>query len=282
VVIEPAHFGPFNLKSKIKRVTVIHDLTPILFPEMHRWHSQFLQKVFLKRILNRADLIITNSDNTTNDLCKVYPENCDKTKRIYPGISELFRTQTKPEILVKYGIKEDYFLSVGTIEPRKNLNMLLEAYKIFREASEHMVSLVITGGKGWKSESFFEALEHHPFRNDIVMTGFIDTEDLPVLYSHAKALIYPSKYEGFGFPVAEAMQCGCPVITSEISSLPEVGGDAVLYVPVGDTDKLTEQMIKISSDENLAETMSKKGVEKVSMFNWDDFGKDLWESLENL
>src|SRR6185295_4219377 len=102
VVLEPAHFGPFNLSKKIKRVTIIHDLTPILFPELHRWHSQILQKIFLRGILNKANLIITNSENTSKDVCRVYPSNCSKVKRIYPGISDSFKPSNIPGVLEKY------------------------------------------------------------------------------------------------------------------------------------------------------------------------------------
>jgi glycosyltransferase involved in cell wall biosynthesis len=121
VVIEPAHFGPFNLLPRIRRVTIIHDLTPILFPELHRWHSQFLQNRFLKGILRRTDLIIANSDNTANDIRRTYPEVAGKVCRIYPGRNETFAFREDAAVLDKYEVRKPYFLFVGTIEPRKNL-----------------------------------------------------------------------------------------------------------------------------------------------------------------
>jgi glycosyltransferase involved in cell wall biosynthesis len=280
IVIEPAHFGPFNLLRRIKRVTIIHDLTPILFPELHRWHSQILQKIFLKRILNKADLIITNSKNTSKDLCEVYPHNCKKAKRIYPGISDVFHKDISQQALNKQGITKPYFICVGTIEPRKNLNVLLKAYEHFMDTGA-VVELVIAGGKGWKSESFFEALKKHPYQEHIIITGFVDTKDLPALYSNSIALIYPSKYEGFGLPIVEAMKCGTPVIAAKNSSLTEAGGDAALYFNSSDSNELSAHMLNIFSDNIIRSQLSEKSLLQASKFNWDKFATELWDAIKN-
>jgi glycosyltransferase involved in cell wall biosynthesis len=139
-VIEPAHFGPFNLLPRIRRVTIIHDLTPILFPELHRWHSQFLQNRFLRGILRRTHLIVANSDNTAKDIARIYPEVAGKVHRIYPGRNETFAFREDAAVLDKYGVRRPYFLFVGTIEPRKNLLVLLEAFRIFKVRSRQTFS----------------------------------------------------------------------------------------------------------------------------------------------
>ncbi len=282
VVLEPAHFGPFNLLKYIKRVTIIHDLTPILFPYFHRWHSQFLQKIFLKGILNKTDLIIANSDNTANDICKVYPQNCKKVKRIYPGKTEHYKHVNKPGVLAKYNISNPYFLFVGTIEPRKNLMVLLDAFTIFKTQNKNNILLVIVGGIGWKSEAFTAALNDHPFKDSIICTGFADAEDLPTLYSQSMALIYPSLYEGFGLPVVEAMSCGTPVITGNNSSLPEAGGNAALYFDATDANALATHMETIYVDPALRKKLSIRALEHVQKFDWDNFATSAWKAFDAL
>ena len=282
VVVEPAHFGPFNLPKSKKRVTIIHDLTPILFPELHRWHSQILQKIFLKGILNRANLIIANSDHTARDICKVYPQNCTKVQRIYPGVNVQYKAFDKAGVLEKYKINKPYFLSVGTIEPRKNLLTLLEAFRLFKKKNMNELVLVIAGGTGWKSETFFQALEKHPYKSDIIVTGFIDAADLPVLYTKAISLIYPSLYEGFGLPVLEALSCGTLVISANNSSLPEAGGEVADYFDALDPEALCNKMENYSSDENLREKLKMQMKGHVEKFSWDLFAQVFWESIKQL
>jgi len=229
-VLEPAHFGPFNLPGRIRRITMIHDLTPILFPQYHNWHSQQLQRWFLPGILRRADLVLSNSQSTTRDLHQHYPPTQGKVNTILLGADHLQRQPVgHRHYLKEQGIDQPYWLSVGTIEPRKNLLRLLEAYRQFRERVSDPVLLLIAGQRGWKAEPFFQALEQHPYREDIHILGFVPDEALSELYSHALGLVYPSEYEGFGFPVLEAYACGCLVVCSNNSSLPEVGGAWAFY-----------------------------------------------------
>ncbi len=282
VVIEPAHFGPFNLAKRIKRITIIHDLTPILFPKLHRWHSQFLQNTFLKGILNKTHLIIANSDNTAKDICEVYPNNCGKVKRIYPGISNIFIPSEKSGVLEKYKITKPYFLCVGTIEPRKNLLVLLEAFRLFKQRNNNSYILVITGGSGWKSDAFFKALKSHPNKEDIRYTGFIDTSELPTLYTQATSLIYASLYEGFGLPVLEAMSCGTPVISGDNSSLKEAGGNVAFYFNANKPVELAEQMNKIATDTGIREKLKTPMQDHVKKFNWDLFAGELWNSIKEI
>jgi glycosyltransferase involved in cell wall biosynthesis len=281
-VLEPAHFGPFNLSKRIKRITIIHDLTPILFPKLHRWHSQILQKIFLKKILDKADLIIANSDNTAKDIGKVYPQNAGKVNRIYPGISDIFKPAINNQVLEKYNINTPYFLFVGTIEPRKNLLVLLDAFRIFMQANKKSFTLVIAGGIGWKSESFFHALKIHPHKDQIICTGFVESADLPPLYSQATALIYPSVYEGFGLPIVESMSCGTPVITSDNSSLYEAGGKITYYFNANDAEALSKHMVTISNDPSRRNVLAESMQKHLKKFNWDSFAQNAWTSITDL
>lgn len=280
VVFEPAHFGPFNLPEEILRVTMIHDLTPILFPKLHRWPGQLLQQIFLPGIVRRADLLLANSHNTARDLQRVYPVTKDKTQVIHLGINPSLRPDEGKDFCREYQINAPYFLYVGTIEPRKNLDLLLEAYSHFRTAKNERILLVIVGQWGWKTEGFKKTLDAHPFRNDIILTGYIPAKMLPQAYTNALALIYPSGYEGFGFPVAEAMACGTNVICPNNSSLPEVGGVLAYYYPTKDSSALADQMMAVYRGGEAVIQRAHEGPDWVKQFSWPKYAQRFVKVLE--
>ena len=281
-VFEPAHFGPFNLPKRIKRITMIHDLTPILFPKYHRFHSQLLQRIFLKRILKKTDLVLTNSENTSKDLVQCFPFTKSKHKTILLGRDTSFFHTVSNEYHKTKNINSPYFLCTGTIEPRKNLNTLLEAYQLFREQTSSRVLLLIVGKNGWKTEEFYSNLEIHPFRKDIIMTGFIDKFELIELYSHALALIYPSKYEGFGLPILEALSCGAQVICSNNSSLPEVGGEAAMYFETNNKKELSIQMCKVYAEHSQGRVKKAKSISQSRKFSWEKYTTSFKQALKDL
>ncbi len=267
-VLEPAHFGPFNLPRRVKRITVIHDLTPLLFPDYHLWIGGLLQRLFLRRILQRTDLILAVSKNTANDLAETFPFTSNKTAVLYPGRDPFFQPVSSNEVLQKWEVDVPYFLCVGTIEPRKNLLLLLKAYKQFRQQKKDRVLLLLVGGKGWKYEVFYKELDAHPFREDIYLTGYVEKQDLPTFYTKAIATIYPSFYEGFGLPVLEAMSCGGVVISSNQASLPEVGGEAALYFHPEDEQGLLAHMLTLSQSKDLQERKRKQSLDQSARFSW--------------
>lgn len=281
VVIEPAHFGPFNLPKKIKRVTIIHDLSPLKFPKFHPFLSQFLQRIFLPGIIKRADLLITNSMNTSKDLKTYYPKSKNKIEQIYLGKEDIFKPTKSNCELLKYGIQSPYILSVGTIEPRKNLTTLLKAFTIFKLKNPSKMQLVIVGSKGWKSKSFYKEFKHHPFKNDIKLVGFVNRNDLPILYTCSLTFIYSSLYEGFGLPVLEAMACGSPCIISNTSSLPEVGGEAALYFNPERADELSEKLKLIYDNKALRTLLTEKSIKQASRFSWQQYAKVFIQKLES-
>ena len=278
IVIEPAHFGPFNLPKRIKRVTIIHDLTPIIYPHWHRYYSQLLQRCFLNNILKHASLILTNSENTLRDLNNYFPFTTDKSIMIYPGVDPYYCIPDN-DITIK---KEPFLLFTGTIEPRKNLITLLEAYQKFREQSHFKPKLVITGGKGWKSKSFYNTLKKHPYRQDIDLRGYVSKEELRLLYRTTSAFIFPSFYEGFGFPVAEAMSCGACCIISKTSSLTEIGGDSVIYFDANDSEELAKKIIQVLTDQKIVENLIQKGRIQAAKFRWDEFALKFENELVKL
>ncbi|MCF8236756.1 MAG: glycosyltransferase family 4 protein [Saprospiraceae bacterium] len=282
-VIEPAHFGPFNLPKRIKRVTVIHDLTPLLFPQYHRFHSQWLQRIFLKRILSKASLIVANSTYTADDIRRFFPFTRGKVASILLGYDPSMQRVEDTAVLKNLEITSPFWLAVGTIEPRKNLVRLLEAYRLFRESHDARVCMVIVGERGWKSEPFFEALEHHPFRADILLTGYVSQHQLTALYSLAIGLVYPSEYEGFGLPVLEAFACGCPVICSNVSSLPEVGGDTAWYVDPLDEKSIAGSMIQLAHLPDRDSIQLRMAcLERAAAFGWDIHAREFIQRLKAL
>jgi len=272
-VFEPAHFGPFNLPKRVKRVTMMHDITPLLFPHHHRLISQLLQRIFLKSILRNATIILANSKNTHNDIIKRFPFTTEKTKTILLGKDEEFEPVSSKTYLDKTGINSPYFLYTGTIEPRKNLNTLLDAFERFRKENDKVVKLLFVGKKGWKTKEFFDALQKHPYRSDIIITGYVDKKHLIEIYSHALALIYPSLYEGFGLPILEALSCGTPVICSDSSSLPEVGGAVALYFDPLDTSALTRHMNDVYQRPPQNTASKAALIAQSNLFSWKKYAR---------
>jgi len=271
-IIHTLHpFSPINLYGK--QVVTIHDLTPLINPD---WFHQLYDKEFrfiISKAIKRTDVIITVSHSTKRDLINFFNVNPEKIKVIYLAPDETYRRIEDDEAITqvkkKYKITKKYLLFVGTIEPRKNLVRLLNVFKkIKNKLSDYQ--LVITGKIGWKTKIFFETLENIPERikNDIIITGYVSQDDLPLLYNGCDIFIYPSLYEGFGFPVVEAMRCGVPVITSNVSSMPEVAGDAAILVNPENEEEIGNAIIRLIEDRELREELKKRGLERSKMFSW--------------
>jgi glycosyltransferase involved in cell wall biosynthesis len=282
VVFEPAHFGPWNLPRRIKRVTMIHDLTPLLFPQYHRWHSQMLQRIFLKGILRRTDLILSNSENTTRDLHRVFPFTRQKVATILLGRDPFFFPDPARDKLADFHFERPYFLFVGTVEPRKRVKDLLAAYQLFREQQDREIELVLVGGQGWKTGDIPVQIASHPFVNSIKRLGYVSKASLVQLYSHSLALVYPSEYEGFGLPILEALSCGTNVICADNSSLPEVGGELAYYFPTGDIPALASQLEKISRQTPEVLDRRKAGPEWAGGFSWKSYAQQFLSALVDL
>ncbi|MDF1695713.1 MAG: glycosyltransferase family 1 protein [Saprospiraceae bacterium] len=269
LVVEPAHFGPLNLPKKIKRITVIHDMTVFMFPKYHVFLSQFLQRKFLPRILKKTDCIITNSESTSKDLIHHFPFTQNKTSTVLLGKDDSFIPQSDHSILTKYKINQPYILFVGTLEPRKNITTLIEAFNLFKTQTKSPHQLLLLGKKGWKSKNVFAAIEESPFKEDIIWHGYVPKKELPVFYTMAEIFVYPSNYEGFGLPVLEAMACGTPVITSNVSSLPEVGESAVVYTNPNSPNEISQWITTLCSNPEMQDKFSKLGLIQANKFSWE-------------
>jgi glycosyltransferase involved in cell wall biosynthesis len=283
IVVEPAHFGPFNLPSSIKRVTVIHDLTMFLFPQDHLFWSQFLQRQFLPRILRKADHIITNSQNTTNDLAHFFPFTKPKTTSILLGQNKRFvPQQTATTVLKKYNINHPFLLCTATLEPRKNIPLLIRAFDEFKGRTGLPHQLVLVGKTGWKTDAIFTALESAIYKKDILRLGYVEAEELPALYGATDLFIYPSKYEGFGLPVLEAMSCGAAVLVSRRSSLPEVGGTAAHYFSPDSQEELVTQIVALCTNETLRKAAKTRSLAQAQLFSWEKTARETLAVFESM
>ncbi len=268
----------FPPQKQGKKVATVFDMTPVLYRLWHQKKTIQLDGVRLKRIKENADLVITISEHSKKDFLQFAPNK--KAEVIYPGVAAQFSAKVNKnklkEVLQKYDLEKDYFLSVATLEPRKNIRMLIEAFL----ESGLKNKLVLTGRKGWGSGEIFDLVKQYP--DKIKITGFVEDGDLPYLYGGAICMVYPSFYEGFGIPVLEAMTSGVPVICSNTSSLPEVGGDAPLYIDPYSKDSLKKALISVFNNEDLRKTMIAKGLKQAKKFSWQKSARKLNEFYQNL
>ena len=269
---------------KAKTVAMVHDLTTILFPEYHVKSNVFLHNQRFKR-LNRVDGILTNSEATKADIVKHLDINPDKIFVTHLGADKRFCQMEKEDvhsILQKYQLYKPYILFVGTLEPRKNVETLIRAFNQLKQSHNIPHELVLAGQKGWLYQKIFEAIESSPFKSDIRQVDYLPDSDVPALMNGAEVFAYPSFYEGFGLPVLEAMQCGTPVIISNISSLPEVGGEACLYIHPESSDELAGTLYKVLRDKAFQKTLSEKGVERAQQVSWEKCAKETLRAYEEV
>jgi glycosyltransferase involved in cell wall biosynthesis len=266
---------------KSRCIDTIHDVTPLRFPEFHTAQNLLASQRKYARAAKKADLVLTNSENSRQDIIKYLGIAPERVRAIYLGVEPEFqpiREKTRIEpVLQKYGIKGPYILFVGNLEPRKNLIRLIEAYDWLRRTHSVSHKLVLCGGKGWLYEDIFQRARRSPFSEDIVFTGYAPAGELPVLMSAADVFVYVSLYEGFGLPVLEAMACATPVIASNVSSLPEVVADAGLLVDPQDAPGLSEKMYEVLTEDGLRTQLIRKGMERARLFSWERCARETLE-----
>ena len=282
IVHDLSQVSPFLFSSSSKKILTIHDLTPVLFPETHGLIHAYMQKHVVPMTLKNIQIIIADSENTKRDIANYFKISDDKIKVVYIGIDEKFRPSANARnIREKYNIGDYFILYVGTLEPRKNIPTLIRAFYIAQKKGVNC-KLIIAGGEGWKYQGIYKAVEDLKLSNSIIFLGYVPDDDLPQLYSAADLFIYPSLYEGFGLPPLEAMACGCPVISSNTSSLPEVVGEAGLMVNPYDADEIANAIYKGLNDEKLREKMIEKGLERAKTFSWKKCAEKTLEVYESV
>jgi len=261
-----------------KTVVTLHDLVFEYFPE-HRGDK--LSQYYLNRTklaIEKSKKIIAVSESTKNDLIKNLNVNPDKIGVIYEGVNKNFHPIEDKTLLdkkiSKYLATRKYILSVGTLEPRKNLVKLVKAYALLPNPIKRKYKLVLTGKQGWNNSELEKTISNLNLKDKILKTGYIPDEDLPYLYAGASVFVYPSLYEGFGLPPLEAMACGVPVVTSNISSLPEVVGEAGLKVNPYKEEEIALAIKKILVWEKLATSLRQKSLERAKVFSWEKTARE--------
>ncbi len=275
VFFTPSHYAPRF--AFLKTAISIMDLSYIHFPGLFRKEDLYQLTNWTKYSAKNAKLVFTISKSSKDDIIREYNLDSKRVVVTYPGIRQI--KSMKNTDLKKFNITKKYILFVGTLQPRKNISRLIEA---FSKIEKKDIDLVIVGKKGWLYEQILATPKKLDIEKRVKFLDFVTNEDLPSLYRNAQVFVLPSLYEGFGLPVLEAMKYGCPVITSNISSLPEAGGDAAVYVNPEDVNDITEKINKVLRDESLRKEMIKKGENQVKKFSWEKTAKQTLSALEEL
>lgn len=268
-------FSPDNylsLRSPVRTVMVVHDIAYVHYPDKVRFLTKKFYQYYVPRYLQRANTIVTVSNYTKQDIIKHYPFTKDKIIVSCNGCKPTFQpldTSTQQAIRTQYAEGQAYFFYIGSINPRKNVHRLIMAFDQFKQQSSSSIKLLIGGRFGWQTGEVKTAYEAAQHQKDIVFLGYVSDQELPRLTGAALALTYVSLFEGFGVPLLEAMKCGVPVITSEVSSMPEVVGEAGLLVNPYSVEDIAEKMEIILKKKELRKALIEKGKLQAQKFSWD-------------
>lgn len=274
-------FAPKNLKV----IITVHDLVAFLFPSTHKTKAILIERLTLKKALKKASNVFVVSDNTKIDLLKKFKYSEDKIVFTPCAPADFFREQIPDEELQKLKkqmkLPENFILAVGTLEPRKNFSTLIKGFVMIKKWHPEF-KLVIVGKKGWKFEKIEETIKQYKLEDDVIFPGYVSGEDLHKLYKLAKVFVFPSLYEGFGIPPLEAMASGCPVVSSNTASLPEVVGDAGLLIEPTNAYKLADNISSLLKNESVRKMMIERGYKQVEKFKWSLSAKTAIEAFNEL
>ncbi len=258
-----------------KYVVTVHDVIPLILPETFTPRHRLVVRLALARVRRKADLVVVPSHAVKRDVVRRVGLPEDRVVVTHEGCEPRFRpvrsAAARRDVAARYGLPPRYVLAVGTLEPRKNLTTLLEAFARLRRDGEvdADLRLVLAGARGWLDEPIFATVRSLGLEDAVRFTGFVDDADLPVVYSGAALFVFPSLHEGFGLPLLEAMACGVPVVTSNISSMPEVAGDAAVLVDPRDADGLAAAIARLLRDGALRDRLREAGIARARQFSWE-------------
>jgi glycosyltransferase involved in cell wall biosynthesis len=261
---------------RVPVVVTIHDLAFERMPETFTRRGSFQLKLTVRRTAKKAARVATVSEYSRQDLLDIYKLPPEKVVVTYNGVESSFTPRPSvpneaEEVRRRFGVSRDFLLAVGSLQPRKNLVRLVRAYARLRsERQDFKDQLVIVGRKLWLASEIFDEVKRHRWADDVILTGYVADEDLPALYRAARAFVYPSLFEGFGLPPLEAMACGTPVVTSDVSSLPEITGDAALLIDPNDEGALANALIEVVNNDRLRAELREKGIAQAEKFTWRD------------
>ncbi len=274
--------GFCSLTTRRPQLLVVHDLSFLRFPDLIHKSHLFFYKRFTPRFLDRAKRVVTVSEFSRRDLLANYAIDADKITVIPNAAREGFRVlsdEEKEQTREAFTAGKNYFLYAGSIHPRKNLHQLLKAFSIFKKRQRSEWKLVLAGRLAWKNEAFLASLKSYKYRSDVVLTGYVSDRDLQQLMGAAYALVYPSRWEGFGVPVLEAMASGVPVITSEQSAMQEIAGKSAYYVDPTKPAEIAEGMMELYRNESLAGRMIEEGKLVAGKYSWDKTAEAFFKEI---
>jgi len=286
IFLSLTHYAPRF--SPVPTVVSVMDLSYLYFPEMFNKSDLLQLRNWTAYSVKKAKKVLTISNSSRDDIIKEYNLAKDKVAVTHLGIKETVsltpHIYSMNTLKAKYALSDNYILFVGTLQPRKNISRLIKAFaKVLKtEKAPDDLQLIIVGRKGWLYEEILETPKELGIEHRVSFLENVQDDELPLFYKHALCYVLPSLYEGFGLPVLEAMQQGCPVITSNVSSLPEAGGDAALYVDPEDVGDIAEKITKLITNDKLRKELIEKGHEQVKKFSWEKTARETLAVLEEV
>ena len=274
--------GFLSLNTKTPSVPVIHDLAFIHYPDGLSFFERNYYNYFFPRFAQKAKRIIAVSNYTKTDIIKQYTIEADKIDIAYNASATGFIPVdqfTKKKFKDKYTNGSEYFIYVGALHPRKNIDTLLNAFEAFKESSKSDHKLLIVGRMAWQTDDIEKIFNKMKFKNEVVFTGRISDDELNKVMASAFCLVYIPFFEGFGLPIVEAMACDVPVITSNVTSMPEVAGDAAILVDPHSMDETKNAMLSIINDDQLRAKLIEGSKKRKSFFDWNQSANDVWQSI---
>jgi len=275
------HMNFVSLSRDVKKIIAIHDLSFLRYPDFFSWRKNIWHKIVnIKKLLDNFDVVVAVSENTKKDLIELCGVKPEKIKVIYSAIDKDYKKIEDQEKLAKikskYNLPEKFILFLATLEPRKNVDGLIQAFDKFQEKHSEFENykLIIVGGKGWRGRKIFEAWQKAKNKDKINFLGYIERNDKKYLYNLASLFVYPSFYEGFGFPPLEAIASGAPVISSNSSSLPEILKDNAILINPYDISEISEAIYQMISHDRLRKKISGKALDYARNFSWEKTARE--------
>ncbi|MGQ9466499.1 MAG: glycosyltransferase family 4 protein [Anaerolineae bacterium] len=263
----PVFVGPLMAPCPV--VVTVHDLSFLRYPHLVRPANRFYLRLFTRLSVRRAQRVIAVSAHTAEETVRLLGVAREKIRVVYHGVDPIFRPLAAEEVAAfraRRGLPDRFVLFVGTLEPRKNLVRLIEAFA--RSGVDAETALVLVGARGWYDDEVFATVERLGLSSRVHFPGYVPNDELPLWYNAARVFAYPSLYEGFGLPVLEAQACGTPVLTSSVSALPEAAGNGALRVDPYDVEAIAEGLRSLLTDETLREVLRRRGLEHAAQFSW--------------
>jgi glycosyltransferase involved in cell wall biosynthesis len=277
--------GFASMRTTVPQCLVVHDLAFVHFPKyIPTLISNYLRK-FTPKFIKKAKKIIAVSTYTKQDVIDTYGTASDKIEIIYNGAHDVYKPLTYEEkniVKEKFTNGCDYFVYAGSLHPRKNIVNLLKAFAQFKKFTNSKMKLLLVGRLAWLTKEIEATLEQHPYKNEIIRIEYMDATDLSQVIGAAYAMVYVSIFEGFGIPILEAMKCNVPIITSNCTSMPEVGGDAAILIDPLHVSEIADAMKKIYNDENFRNKLIANCASQSAKFDWDKSAEQFFQIITNL